>query len=208
MNKKNNALIGALIGAFVLAAPAVSSAQQIKERAWYVGGSAGRTSFDKTCEQVLVACDKADSGGKFFIGRQFSRHLAIEGGYANLGTAKANGTIGGLPATFDRDASAWDISAVMFVPLGDRLSLFGKLGFSRSETQFKGTVAGGPVDVNAKRNAYTFGAGAQYSIGRSLAVRAEFQRYTKTGGPSLAPYIGTAAEDSVDLASLGVLWKF
>jgi OmpA-OmpF porin, OOP family len=208
VNKKNKALIGAVLGAFVLAAPAASSAQQIKERAWYVGGSAGGTSFDKTCDQVLVGCDKTDSGGKFFIGRQFSRHLAIEGGYAKLGTAKASGTIAGLPATFDRDANAWDVSAVMFVPLGDRLSLFGKLGFSRSETKFKGTVAGGPVDVSEKRNAYTFGAGAQYSIGRSLAVRAEFQRYTKTGGPSLTPYVGSAAEDTVDLASLGILWKF
>lgn len=91
----------------------------------------------------------------------------MEGGYANLGTAKANGTIGGQPATFDRDVSAWDVSAVMFAPLG-----------------------------------------AQYSIGRSFAVRAEFQRYTKTGGPSLTPYVGTAAEDPVDLASLGVLRKF
>ena len=208
MTKKNKTLIGALIGAFVLAAPAISSAQQVKERAWYVGGSAGGTSFDKTCDQVVAGCDKTDSGGKFFIGRQFSRHLAVEGGYVNLGAAKANGTIGGLPATFDRDANAWDVSAVILVPRGERLSLLGKLGFARSETKFKGTVAGGPVDVSEKRNAYTFGAGAQYSIGRSLAVRAEFQRYTKTGGPSLTPYIGSAAEDTVDFASLGALWKF
>lgn len=208
MDNKYKALTGALIGAFVLAAPAVSSAQGVQERAWYVGGSVGRTTFDKTCDEVLIGCDKTDSGGKLFIGRQFSRNLAIEGGYVNLGAAKANGTIAGVPATFDRDANAWDLSAIILVPLGERLSLLGKLGFARSEAKLKGTVAGGPVDASEKRSTYTYGAGAQYSIGRSFALRAEFQRYTNTGGPALTPYLGSAGEDTVDFASIGALWKF
>jgi OOP family OmpA-OmpF porin len=208
MKTNKKALIGAVLGAAVLGVPAAGMAQQQPNvRGGYIGASAGHVSYAKTCESLAIGCDDSDAGVKLFGGYRFSRNLAVEGAYTNLGTATGNGTISGLAANFDRDVSAWDISMLIGAPISQQFSFFGRLGFMRSETQFKGTLLGASVDVSEKKSSFTYGLGAQMELGKSVAVRAEWQRYTNTGGPGLKPYL-TADEVDIDFVSVGLIWKF
>ena len=206
MRANKKALIAAF-SAVALAAPMLALAQQPVERGGYLGLTIGHTRFQSTCKDLVIPCDNSDFGGRGFAGYRFSRNLALEGGYANLGTAKANGTIGGVPANFDRDASAWDLSLLLSANFSQGMSLFGRFGIIHSETQFKGTVNGGPVDANEKSNAFTYGAGFQVDFSRHLAVRAEWIRYNNTGGQSLNAYI-PSGEDDINYLGAGVIWKF
>jgi len=191
------------------AAPALCVAQQPQDRGWYVGASAGISDFKRTCDSLLVGCDSNDFAWKLFGGYQLNRNVSFEGGYADLGEARGDGTIGGLPASFDRSVTAWDLAGVLWAPLGERFSLFGKLGVMRSRTKLRGTLAGGPADASENNTtAYTFGAGVQYKVGAQAALRAEWQKYPNTGGPSIEPFLPSSSKDDIDLFTLGLTWKF
>src|SRR6266850_3537653 len=204
MRANKKALIAAVFGAVALAAPAVGMAQQPPERGAYIGFSIAHTEFQHTCEGVVVSCDNSDFGGKGFVGYRLNRNFAVEGGYAKFGTAKGRGTIGGQAANFDRDVLAWDIALVGTLPLGQGMSVFGKLGVNRADTKFTGELSGGRVDVNEKSTGSTYGAGFQVELGSHFAVRVEWQKYRSTGGPSLEPYI-RAAKDDIDAVGAGLI---
>ncbi|HLB55924.1 MAG TPA: outer membrane beta-barrel protein [Coxiellaceae bacterium] len=72
---------------------------------FYVSGNAG-VAFNKNSTSGFA--------GNFFVGRQFNPNIAIEGGYGYYGT------LGGT--------SVLNVAAKGTLPLGKRVTLFGKLG--------------------------------------------------------------------------------
>jgi OOP family OmpA-OmpF porin len=208
MRADKKALIAAVFGAVGLAAPATGMAQQPPERGGYVGVSIAHTDFQKTCQDLVVSCDSSDFGGKAFAGYRINRNWAVEGGYAKFGTAKGRGVIGGQAANFDRDVLAWDLTLVGSIPFSQGMSVFGKLGINRSETQFQGALNGSRFDTHDKKLASTYGAGFQVEVGSHFAMRVEWQRYNNTGGPSLTPFLGTHSEDDVNFVGAGIIYKF
>src|SRR5205085_698572 len=99
-----------------------------------------------------------------FAGYQFNDHLALEAGYRNFGRAQRPGS--------EIRMNAWELLAVGSVPIGG-ISLLGKFGFFRGEGKGSGVFAG----MREQHITYTFGAGLQYDLSRSLALRGEWQHY-------------------------------
>lgn len=184
----------------LLAAPAWS-----QDTGFYVGGAFGQAKHRDACEDANISCDDKDSGWRIFGGYQFNPYIAVEAAYTDLGESSASGVIGGITASANFEVTAWEVAAVGSFPVMDRLSLYGKLGLYRAEVEVSGTATFGgftvPVSTEESNADVTFAFGVKFNITRSLAVRAEWQRYLNVGGED-------TGESEVDLLSIGVLFRF
>jgi OOP family OmpA-OmpF porin len=190
----------------IAAMSAHAASPLVPEQRGYVGASAGRADFRRACEGVTVSCDDNDTAARLFVGYQFGRTGALELGYADLGKARASGTVSGAAASAEGKVTAWDAVAVALHPVSERFSLMGKLGFYRAETKVSGSasIAGfSATAADADRNTgLTFGLGGMYDFTRHLAARAEWQRYHRVGGDN------TGGRQNIDFFSVGALVKF
>src|SRR5262249_36136324 len=94
------------------AALALPAAAQMSMSALYVGGSVGQSKFKADCGGGLD-CDKNDTSFRGFVGYQFTKNIAVEGGYADLGKLK----VSGFGISGDVAATAWDLSGVFSWPI-------------------------------------------------------------------------------------------
>jgi opacity protein-like surface antigen len=161
MNKK---WLVAMLGATAMTMSAGAIAQQ-KEQGFYAGAEIGQTDFEDA--------DK-DTAFKFFGGYQINRTFAAELGYSNL---------------YDKDgveATAWELMGVAKMPVGDKFSVYGKLGFAMWEVEGFGEKFDG-TDL-------TYAIGLQYDLSRNLGLRAQWQRYD--------------VETDADVLSIGLVYRF
>ena len=86
----------------VLSTLASQAFAQQPQRGWYAGISAGQSTADIDSASVLpvigatqsrVSTDDTDTGFKLYGGYRFNRHLAVEAGYADLGSFRATRTV-------------------------------------------------------------------------------------------------------------------
>lgn len=159
----------------------------------YLGANIGQSRFSSSCDNVPVSCDDKDTGWKALAGYRFHRNVALEAGYFNLGSATASG--GGAFA--EAKVRGWEVTGLAILPVADRFDLYARLGFARSRV----SLSGAGISVKDNSTDFTYGLGAQYSILRNLAARAEWQRYDSVGGDN-------TGKDDIDLFSIGVLYKF
>lgn len=193
--------VAALMTVAGLAASSASMAQAMKggpDSGFYVGGVLGQSSADCVVTGAGGSCDDKDSAWKIFGGYQINRNFAVELGYADLGTI----SVSALGQTFNLETTSWDLVGIGSFPIANQFSIYGKLGFHRSETEV-GSAKDDGVDL-------TFGAGVRYDFSRNLGVRAEWQRYSKVSTPSATQGGVTllSGEGDIDLLSVGVVWKF
>ena len=185
---------------------------------WYVGGNVGqsRSHFDEAAiartlqgpalTTTSLASDDKDLGYKLFLGYQFHRNFAVEGGYFDLGDFGFRTTTtppGTLNASYE--VKGWNLDLVGILPLAERFSALGRVGaaYGRTTTFFSGTGAVLPLgavnpsdsDTNVK-----YGFGLQYDINHFISLRAEAERYRVSNAVS--------GKDNVDLYSLGVVFRF
>lgn len=187
MKNIKSALALLTIGA-AAAAPAAG-----QELGWYAGGSIGYAQYKGICKTTNLPCDSTDTAWHAFGGYQFSRHLAAELAYGNLGEAKAENA-------FRMESKGWDLSALGSFPITGRLDALVRLGIYRARTTLDAdgasTIAGGG-DTNS---GFTYGAGLGTNFGK-VGLRVEWQRYANVGGNSVP-------EDDIDVFSLGALFRF
>jgi OOP family OmpA-OmpF porin len=162
----------------------------------------------------IIDKDKRSTDTKLFLGYGFSRYLAVEGGYAYLGTssvnmnfyngAAANTQVGNF--NMDYKMSAWFIDAVGMYPLSDKWSLLGRLGVSYSRVS--ASTSGEPLNLLVSSNDKTdnvvrekFGAGLNYNFSPAFTGRAEWERYKMPDPFSSDTY-------NVDAATVSVLFRF
>lgn len=191
----------------------VTSAQAA-DTGFYVGGSFGQSKVsdfngsDLDAELATMgitsssSTDDSDTGWKAFAGYRVMKYLAVEGAYTNFGEATANSIItapstGVVNTTLEADA--WTVSALGILPLGDKFSLFGRVGVNFWNIDVSATGTGGGVTATASDSDegtdWVYGVGATYSITTNLSVRGEWERYDFDDG-------------DVDLLSAGVSWNF
>src|SRR5919201_81955 len=121
---KTKAVIAVLgLASATLALPA---AAQMSMSSAYVGGSVGQSRFKADCSGL--DCDKNDTSFRLFGGYQFTRNIAVELGYADLGKLKVSGTVFGVPISGAVEATAWDLSGVFSWPFANQFGVFGRLG--------------------------------------------------------------------------------
>jgi len=192
----NGKKIVALLGFLAAAAAGPAAAQ---DKGLYVGAQAGVVQYQQTCDNLVVVCDDKDGGARVFLGYQFNKYWALEGAYADLGSAKLAGTgNAGQPVQGELRVEGFDLLAVGAYPLTDRLSLLGKVGAYRMRANFEEANSG--TNSGQTSAGFAYGLGLGYDIGK-LGIRGEFLRYENVGGASVG-------EDSLFLMSLGLLFRF
>ena len=184
-------------GAMLLCASAFA-----QDAGYYMGASAGqsKTDIDQAPFAALGATitrnDEKDSAFRIFGGYQYSKNLAVEVGYIDLGTYSVSGTIGALPFTASGDVTGFSISGVGTVPLTEKLSLLGSVGFLSSKVNASATVATSSGIARSRQSDYTAGIGMKYGLTKNIAARLE------------ANYYGLNNNGSAQMYSLGLQYKF
>jgi OmpA-OmpF porin, OOP family len=203
MNKVRNAAL-ALAGAAALTLPSIGMAQSMSgpDSAWYIGGSVGQSKFDVDCSGAT--CDDTDTAFRVFGGYMFNKHFGVELGYADLGKLTITGALppfGTVSASLK--VKAFDLVAVGVLPIGDKFSVYGKLGMYRADSDLSASSTTGLSGSTSDNNTDITGAiGAGYNFTKNLGIRAEYQRYSKVGSDN------SGGEGDIDVFSIGVVWHF
>jgi OOP family OmpA-OmpF porin len=206
-----------ILGLAILAALA-SPCALAQDSYGYIGGNVGAskaTIDDKRITSSLlgggfsttsIADDSKGVGYKVFGGWRINKYFAVEGGYFDLGKFGFKATT--VPAgTFNGDIKVRGVNLdlVGFVPIGEKFSLFGRVGadYAEAKDHFTGTglvtVTGNPNPSKRAAN-YKFGVGVQYDFSTALSLRAEAERYR------IDDAVGNKGD--IDLLSVGLLYRF
>ncbi|MDP2761927.1 MAG: OmpA family protein [Sideroxyarcus sp.] len=216
MNRKilNAGMIG-LMGCAVMVSPYALAEDY---SFWYGGlnvGLGGARIDDARITSELAASgltagpiqnDDTDMAYKLFGGYQFNQYLAVEGGYFDLGrfgystTTVPVGTLAG-----NVRLKGLNLDLVGLWPITEKFSAFGRIGanYAQADDNFTSTGAVSlPANASPGENgtSYKAGLGLQYDVSRSLALRAEGERYRVKDG------LGN--DGDINLMSLGLVYRF
>jgi|GEM_PF-2370483 len=161
------------------------------------------TDVSSTVAQILDGADcegdSRDNGLGLFAGYRFNRNFAVEVGYLDLGSVSAdldnttvvNGARLDAEGQAQLDATGLMASALISIPIGDRLSLFGRLGVLAWDADLSASASG---TIRLGNRSITFddlsedgrsrsgqdaayGAGVRFGFNENLAIRAEVTRF-------------------------------
>ncbi|MDX1383084.1 MAG: outer membrane beta-barrel protein [Thermoanaerobaculia bacterium] len=137
-------------------------------------------SFGGAFDQVI---DGDDDSQAIEVGYRFSRHWAVQAAYHELGTVPGTatpcdpqGVCQPVVTPIAADSTAFSIAAVPQLPLGKRLSLFGKVGvaFWESDVGPTGAPATEPIP-GASGEDLIWGAGVRLAIFGPLELFYEYE---------------------------------
>lgn len=135
---------------------------------------------------------------RFFVGYQFNRFFGLEAGYADFNdvdiSLSSNVTESGVSFSGSGQGQAavdgFTLSALVSAPLGDRFSVFGRVGVFAWDAEASGTAAGiitesdGSVETLNESFVFddsgadgVYGAGARFDLTDNITIRAEWSRY-------------------------------
>jgi OOP family OmpA-OmpF porin len=197
-----NIFLPAFLGLATTAAWGATATTAEPTGTWYLGAGVGqsRASVDSSTGNAALAGtgttvtgvsnNSNTAGGKAFLGYQFNRYIAAEGGFFRLGkfsfdtTTTPAGTLHGDL----HDTIGWNLDVVGTVPVvPERFLLLARLGIQTSKTSdlFTGTgAAANPSNPAPSRNliSYKYGVGAEFDFMKNVGVRGEFERYRVNDG--------------------------
>ena len=196
---KNGKKIAMILGLAIAAAMPLAARAQAGDRGTYVGvggGQAEPLQYD-SCE-TQTTCKKKGSAYKFFGGWQFGRNWAVEFGYQDLGKASAS-----TQGTFDQTIKVRlsDLTILGQWVGTERIAFFGKAGGYYANTTLDTTQAGATTRIQQSRGGVTLGAGIQWYMWRSLALRGEGQHFMKVGG-------GSIGDSDYNVYTVSLFYKF
>jgi len=188
--------MAAMLGAAVMAAPAVSMAQPRGDTGWYAGASVGQSKAKVADCAGFSSCDTKAAAFGILGGYQINRNFAAELGYHDFGRVTLSG-----PGSANIKANAADLVGLAAYPFANRFSVYAKLGAYRAESKLS-APGSGSASLKDRNTDLTFGLGAQYEVTREAGVRAEWQRYKSVGGDD------TGGKSDIDVISIGLIWRF
>jgi OOP family OmpA-OmpF porin len=200
MQSCKSILVCALLGVSATAATGALAADP--GGTWYLGLGAGQSRADTPTASAIVAGtrvtsvatsgDSTATGAKAFLGYQFNKYIAAEGGYFRLGDFTFDGTTtppGTLHGSL-KSRSGWNLDAVGSLPFfEDKFMLLARVGVQSSKTSdlFNGTGAAATLaNPSPSKNlvSYKYGAGAEYDFTKNIGARVEWERYRVSDGIS------------------------
>lgn len=213
MKNMNLAQIAAACGATLLVGVAASPVFAGDSR-WYLGGNYGTTDVTIDEEQIIenlrsdgftttrFSDDEHDRGHKFFAGYQLNRHLAVEGGYFDLGSFNFTANTQPPGSLFGKiEVDGFNLDLVGFLPLQERLSVFARIGANHAKTQGRlfttGAVNVAEPSFSERETNHKFGLGVQWALNQAAALRIEAERYRIDDG--------FGEQGDVDMFSLGLV---
>jgi len=204
-----------------------AASAQAAEPGWYVLGFGGQSSASISqgqADQNLVAIfesigrdvvdftstlDDSDTGFGLAGGYQLNDHFAFEFAYVDLGsvgyqaTATVSDDVGEAEADLGLESSANGavLSALGILPIGDRFSVFGRVGFSLMSAEGTARITLDGISNRASQDSQKsdpmLGIGAEYSLGKYSAIRLAWDRYFDVGTEDVT------GDVDADLYSLG-----
>ena len=159
---------------------------------------------------VSASEDDSHMAYKLFLGYQYTPNFALEAGYADLGKydAKVVGDIIGFPLDLRGEVKsrAVFVDAVGILPLTPEFSMFGKVGaaYARTKATASATFLGARESDSDSDSEYVpkAGFGAEYALTKTVALRAEYERYFDVGDED------KTGESDVDFWSVGLKFGF
>lgn len=217
------------LGALLCVGALFASSAQAIEPGWYLLGFGGEASasgasenqatenlvalFESAGVEVLdstASIDDSDTGFGVGGGYQMNDHFALEFAYVDLGSASysfdatvedSGGDQAEADVELESSADGPVFSALGIWPIGERFSVFGRVGFSllNAKGTARVTIDGETARANqdSQKADPMFGVGAEYSIGKHFAVRLAWDRYMDVGTEN------TSGDIDADLISLG-----
>lgn len=134
----------------------------------YVAGYIGQSDYDVDCSGT-TSCDTKDTAFKLAGGFMFSPNFGVEFAYTDFGKAQA--TAGSLGA--ELQATSYGLFAVAVAPI-DQFTLFGKLGYARTNAKVTGSLGTLQRSQDDNRNDIAWAIGAGYYFTKNLAVELEY----------------------------------
>jgi len=218
-----------LVVIFAVLAGTLAPASAWAQSSWYAGASVGQSAIDATSGEIeqgfliddaFVASgttlDKTDTGWKAYFGYRFSRFVAAEGGYADLGEASFTTTIVSAPAPFGSltpfpihataTARGVFLSGLVHLPLTEAFSLFAKAGAFRWEAKFTERIPGTGITRVSRSERKTdpfYGVGLQLQLSSLVGGRLEWERFKDVGEG-----IGGREGRDIDFVSAGIVFQF
>jgi OOP family OmpA-OmpF porin len=199
------------------------------EPGWYILGFGGESSaaglsqnqtdenlvaiFESVGLEVLdlsSTLDDSDTGYGVAGGYQLNDHFAMEFAYVDLGSVEYQFAVTVTDGEDVADAevglaSAAEgavVSALGILPIGERFSLFGRVGLAMLSADGTARVALGGNSQQASQSSQkfdpVFGAGAEFSVTKHFAIRLAWDRYLDVGTEDVTGDI------DADLITLGL----
>lgn len=172
-------------------------------------GSVGLSVVDATSD-----LDDSDTGFGLAGGYQVNPYFAAELAYVDLGdiSYQANGTVTDGIDTLDAgvgidQSTAGPVFSLLGIwPIGERFSVFGRVGFALMSVDADATVSidGETASDSAgtDRSNMMYGVGAEFSLNRKFGLRLGWDRYAEVGSEDLT------GDVDIDLISLGLRYNF
>lgn len=230
MNDKR--LIAAAIVVTALAMAGMAPAAQAAQIGFYVGGHYGQSSketkirdFDVFAQQIFASgglsidsfmssMDDSDSGYGFLAGYRFTPHLAVEGGYIDLGSSKyrsrVSGDISGVPSdgtlNIGSEISGITLSALGVWPLSYRWEVYGRAGVlfatNTAPLYYADVEKAIRTEISPETSVDALaGIGTSLNFFEIYDFRVEYQRIFDAGDRS-------TGEGDVDVISVGITVVF
>jgi OOP family OmpA-OmpF porin len=208
-------------GWYVVAFGGESSAQGISQSAQDQQLLDLFASVGLTPVNVTTSLDDSDTGFGLAAGYQVNRNFAAELAYVDLGEISydAAGTFTDGLDTLDTDiavgqsASGPVFSLLGIVPIGNRFSVYGRLGIALMDVEAKQSYSAVDItdpdnvvadsgSVSTQRSNGVYGIGGEFSFNGRFGIRLEWDRFADVGSEDLT------GEGDVDLISLGLRYNF
>lgn len=225
MNHKRVLAAASLVAAIatIASGPSAEAAQV----GFYIGGAYGQTekdiaiadfdsfaaivynNFGFTPASGTSSMDDSFNGYGFYGGYRFNTHLAVEGGYFNLGSFKYRsrvmGSIGGVPSTgalnYDGETSGITVAALGVWPMSYRWEIYGRAGalFASNTASVYYADVQGPARTEFSENSVDLlaGIGTSFTFLEIYDLRLEYQRVFDAGDEAIG-------EGDADTISIGI----
>lgn len=181
---------------------------------FYFGASVGQSKIDVgNCDDLddgsLVSCsiDDSDIGYKLYGGYHFNPHIAVEGGYVDLGEVKATANSDGsgpvwLAGALEAkgEAKGFLLQGVFGGNVHEKVALFASAGLLFASTDVEVSNGGFAASESASDPETKFGVGAKIGINDRFSLRGEWERFMDVGDDN-------TGEGDVDLLSAGIEYK-
>jgi OOP family OmpA-OmpF porin len=160
--------------------------------------AAGATNLSSTVNDTATAVLVG-------VGYKFVPQASVEFGYLAVSdyNYKAAFTQGTATAKFS--GSGFGVNLVGYLPVGEKVDLYGKLGIWNVSVDATATVSAGGFGQASQSSSNTtpmIGVGIEYKITPQVGIRAEYDHFTKVGDDS------TIGSSKLDYLSAGVAFSF
>ena len=151
----------------LFAITAISTAAMAADRdAFY--GSLGGGVYNLETEGF----DETAATMKIIGGYNFSENVAVEASYSRLFESSAVVD----DVNVEIDGNVWDLSTKLSLPMGNRLTPYGRLGWSYVDLSALATADSESMRFNNYDNAFTWAVGTGISFSSRLGLNAEVAR--------------------------------